>query len=222
MRRYAHCEYENGFLVFDRIAATKEVWRLSALYDESEAPHRSPPNDAQLSASAAAASAYAATSPRGHFRPWALLETAEFGRAFRFVYPTLLVSGVRKAYLWNVVSATLEGEVDNVQGGGAGADGDINYVELSRAHVFVCSTSALRIFSRAEGGRLIYEIPSYQLVYSDIRMAVQLDPALARQKVASPSEGVVLPAEPTMSTALYTASYAEFSAGTRSFPSWCA
>ena len=126
---------------------------------------------------------------------------------------------MRKAYLWNVVSATLEGEVDNVQGGGAGADGDINYVELSRTHVFVCSTSALRIFSRAEGGRLIYEIPSYQLVYSDIRMAVQLDPALARQKVASPSEGVVLPAEPTMSTALYTASYAEFSAGTRSFPS---
>ncbi|PIL33399.1 hypothetical protein GSI_04020 [Ganoderma sinense ZZ0214-1] len=210
VRRYAHCEYENGFLVFDRLGAFKEVWRLSTLFDESEMPRFFRPNTAQLDACATAESAFKGSSPRGHFRPWALIETAEFGRAFRFVYPTLLVSGLRRAYLWNVVTATLELEVDNVQGNAGG--GDINYVELSHAHVFVCSTSALRIFSRAEGGRMIYEIPSYQLVYSDIRMAIQLDPALARQKLASHSEGVTLPAEPTMSTALYTASYAEFSA----------
>ena len=60
---------------------------------------------------------------------------------------------------------------------------------------------------------MVLEIKSYQLVYSDVRLAVQLDPAVARQKVAGACEAVCLPAEPTISTALYTASYAEFSAG---------
>ena len=55
--------------------------------------------------------------------------------------------------------------------------------------------------------------PATKHAPTDIRMAVQLAPALARQKVAGPGEGVALPAEPTMSTALYNASYAEFSAG---------
>ena len=219
VRSYAHCEYSSGFLIFDRLGAAKEVWRLATLWPASESTSSLPrvfrPTDSQLEASAAAARAYAPcspddTPPKGHFRPWALIETAEFGRAYRFVYPCLLVCGLRRAYVWNVVTASLERELDNVQGAAGG--GDINYVELSAQHVFVCSTSALRIFDRATGN-MILEIRSYQLVYSDIRMAVQLDPALARQKIAGPGEAVSLPAEPTMSTALYNASYAEFSAG---------
>lgn len=128
----------------------------------------------------------------------------------RFVYPSLLICGIRKAYLWNAVTAQLLSEVDNVQGNSGG--GDINYVELSPTHIFVCSTSALRVFSR-NNGDMVLDIKSYQLVYSDVRLAIQLGPAIARQKVAHASEVVRLPAEPSMSTALYTASYAEFSAG---------
>ena len=120
MRECAHCEYGNGFLIFDRLGAAKEVWRLATLWPASESTTSLPrvfrPTDSQLEASAAAARAYAPcstddTPPKGHFRPWALIETAEFGRAYRFVYPTLLVSGLRKAYLWDVVSATLEREL---------------------------------------------------------------------------------------------------------------
>ncbi len=168
------------------------------------------PDEEMMVAWKRASRAFATSAPCGHFRPWALIETPESGRAVRFVYPSLLICGIRKAYLWNAVTAQLLSEVDNVQGNSGG--GDINYVELSPTHIFVCSTSALRVFSR-NNGDMVLDIKSYQLVYSDVRLAIQLGPAIARQKVAHASEVVRLPAEPSMSTALYTASYAEFSAG---------
>ena len=158
-----------------------------------------------------AAHRYASPGNRGHFRPWAYIQSPDFVRAYRFVYPNLVVCGLRAAFVWDVRTAEIVLQIDNVQGN-AGA-GDINYVEMSGIHVFVCSTSALRIFSRRDGS-LVYEIPSYQLVYSDVRLAVQLDTARARYHLAEPDEAIALPAEPTLSTALYTASYAEFSAGT--------
>ncbi|KAI0365572.1 hypothetical protein BV20DRAFT_1038856 [Pilatotrama ljubarskyi] len=208
VRRYAHCEYENGFLIFDRIGISKEVWRLETLYDAAEEPVACPPDEAQMNAWQDASLQYSASSPRGHFRPWALIDTPEFGRAYRFVYPGLLVAGLRKAYVWDVRTGQLILEVDNVQGDNA--VGDINYVELSAKHVFVCSSSALRVFSR-ENQSMVLEIPSYQLVYSDVRLAVKLDRAVARHGIASAGEIVYLPGEPTLTTALYTASYAEFS-----------
>ena len=61
VRRYAHCEYENGFLIFDRLGAAKEVWRLATLWPASESTTSLPrvfrPTDSQLEASAAAARA---------------------------------------------------------------------------------------------------------------------------------------------------------------------
>ncbi|RPD52756.1 hypothetical protein L226DRAFT_548676 [Lentinus tigrinus ALCF2SS1-7] len=209
IRRYAHCEYEKGYLLFDRNHIVTEAWRLEVEYDPSSVPPESIPDEAQIEAWRKASRQYSHTGPRGHFRPWCLIETSEFTRAYRFVYPNFLVSGLRKAYLWDVPTGRLILEVENVQGNSAG--GDINYVELSVFHIFVCSTSALRVFSKTNG-QLVLEINSYQLVYSDIRLAVQLDPAIARHKYAGPSEAVALPAEPTATTALYTASYAEFSA----------
>ena len=210
VRRYAHCEYEKGYLIFDRNNVMTEIWRLEIEYDPSSVPQESIPDEAQIEAWRKASRQYSHTGLRGHFRPWCVMEAPEFTRAYRFVYPNFLVSGLRKAYLWDVPTGRLTLEVENVQGNSAG--GDINYVELSVYHIFVCSTSALRVFSKTNG-HLVLEINSYQLVYSDVRMAVQLDPAMARQKFAGPSEAVTLPAEPTSTTALYTASYAEFSAG---------
>ncbi|TFK85124.1 hypothetical protein K466DRAFT_601435 [Polyporus arcularius HHB13444] len=209
VRRYAHCEYEKGYLIFDRNHTATEAWRLEVLYEPSTVPRQCVPDEAQIEAWRKASHQYAHTGPRGHFRPWCLMETPEFTRAYRFVYPNFLVASLRKAYLWDVPTGRLTLEVDNVQGNSAG--GDINYVELSVFHIFVCSTSALRVFSKTNG-QMVLEIPSYQLQYSDVRLAVQLDPAVARRKLAGPSEVVALPAEPTSTTALYTASYAEFSA----------
>ncbi|KAI8974002.1 hypothetical protein BD414DRAFT_498829 [Trametes punicea] len=209
VRRYAHCEYENGFLIFDRIGVSKEVWRLETLYDAAEGPRVCHPDESQLAAWQAASQQWFSSAPHGHFRPWALIDTPEFGRAYRFVYPNLLVSGLRKAYVWDVRSGQMVLELENVQGDSPA--GDINYVELSATHVFICSSSALRVFSRQNKG-MVLEIPSYRLAYSDVRLAVDRDPAIARHGLASPGEIVKIPIAPTDSTALYSASYAEFSA----------
>ncbi|OSC99830.1 hypothetical protein PYCCODRAFT_1437984 [Trametes coccinea BRFM310] len=211
VRRYAHCEYENGFLIFDRIGVSKEVWRLETLYrDTTDGPHVAAPEASQITEWQAASSRHRwPRAPHGHFRPWRLINTPEFGRAYRFVYPCLLVSGLRKAYVWDVRTGQLVLELENVQGDSPA--GDINYVELSASHVFICSSSALRVFSR-ENKAMILEIPSYQLAYSDIRLAVKRDPAMARHGLATPGEIVRIPLEPTDTTALYSASYAEFSA----------
>ncbi|CDO77035.1 hypothetical protein BN946_scf184403.g10 [Trametes cinnabarina] len=210
VRRYAHCEYENGFLIFDRIGVSKEVWRLQTLYnDTTDGPHTPAPEEAQIAEWRIASQPQYPHAPRGHFRPWRLINTPEFGRAYRFVYPSLLVSGLRKAYVWDVRTGALLQELENVQGDSNA--GDINYVELSASHVFICSSSALRVFSR-ETKAMILEIPSYQLAYADIRLAVKRDPAMARHGLATPGEIVKIPLELTDSTALYSASYAEFSA----------
>ena len=212
-RRTAHLEYENGFLIFDRPGAYKEVWRLESIYEDIRAPDVFRPDDRQMEAWKTASQNFPTANHRGHFRPWALINTQDLTRAYRFVYPDLLVCGLRKAYVWDVRTAVLSLEVDGVQGARIG---DINYVELSMSHVFVCSTNALRVFSRRNGA-FVLEIPSYQLAYSDVRLAVQLDPARKQHYSAGPAHIVPLPAEPTLSTSLYTASYAEFSAGEEDF-----
>ncbi|KAJ3006158.1 hypothetical protein NUW54_g4036 [Trametes sanguinea] len=141
VRRYAHCEYENGFLIFDRIGTAKEVWRLETLYrDTTDGPHIAAPAESQIQECRNASGHRWPRAPRGHFRPWRLITTPEFGRAYRFVYPCLLVSGLRRAFLWDVRTGQLVLQLDNVQGDSPA--GDINYVELSASHVFICSSSA--------------------------------------------------------------------------------
>ncbi|KAI0665664.1 hypothetical protein C8Q78DRAFT_985901 [Trametes maxima] len=212
VRRFAHCEYENGFLIFDRLGVTKEVWRLETLYDPAEGHAQLGPDELQMDAWQSSSVQWSASAPRGHFRPWSLIQCPEFGRAYRFVYPDLLVSGLRKAYIWDIRTGQRTLEVDNIQGStGNISPNDINYVELSATHVFICSSSALRVFSR-QSRSMVLEIPSYRLSYSQCRLAVKLNRSLARQTVASPGDIIPLEAEPSYSTALYGASYAEFSA----------
>ena len=72
---------------------------------------------------------------RGCFKPWALLRIPELGRAYRFVYPTLLVVSLFRAYLYNAVEGKLTQTIETA------ADGDdrsIHYVEVNNEYVFVC------------------------------------------------------------------------------------
>lgn len=96
----------------------------------------------------------AAREQRGCFKPWALLTTPEFGRAYRFVYPTLLVVSLAKAYLYNVVEGKLIQVIE------LAADDDdwivhINYVEVNDKYVFVCCTGYLRIYARSTGENVL-------------------------------------------------------------------
>ncbi|KAA1477050.1 hypothetical protein DENSPDRAFT_884770 [Dentipellis sp. KUC8613] len=155
VREYAHCEYGNGFLVFDRIGNYKEVWRLASHFppDEPDACAPDAPPDAFQQQAALNSSNRWGTSGRGVFKPWALLEMPEPTRAYRFVYPTLLTAGERHAYLHDVRTGarvqTIEHtvEMDDLLG--------VNYVELGARHVFVCANEELFVFARADGARVM-------------------------------------------------------------------
>ncbi|KAI0040438.1 hypothetical protein FA95DRAFT_1599422 [Auriscalpium vulgare] len=131
VRPFAHCEYGNGFLVFDRLGSSKEVWRLASDFASNDAVvEAARPDYTQLRAAAQAAQRHGYAG-RGHFRPWALLVFPEMTLAYRFVYPTLLSASESRAFLYDVRTGTLMQTIENVV-----ADGDnINYVELSERNL---------------------------------------------------------------------------------------
>ena len=178
LRRYAHCEYGNGFIVFDHMEGTKEVWRHSTDYTAEEAAlviPESKPAPRQLQVFAAAEKAYGSTTTltsetpeseqstpppqRGHFRPWALLRPPHGMRAFRLSYPILGSTSRNTIYLWDVRTGALVQQIDDIQK--LNSDniynsqdllGEINYIEVGEKYVIVCGRLALRVFERGESG----------------------------------------------------------------------
>lgn len=164
-RPYAHCEYGEGYVVFDSQDGRKEVWRRSDDYTEAEALRVDPearPISRQISASASAAEAYATqSSTRGHFRPWAILRPPQMTRAFRLSYPVLGVASLTSIYLWDVRTGAFIQILDQVQDGFV--LGDINYIEVGEKYVFLCGTESLRGFSREDGRCVMNLWPEYPL-----------------------------------------------------------
>ncbi|KAG6830268.1 hypothetical protein H0H92_001534 [Tricholoma furcatifolium] len=168
VRPYAHCEYGEGFVIFDYVDGSKEVWRhLDSWNDEEVASVASDsmPTARQRRVFTVAEEKYAVESPgatRGHFRPWAILRPPQLTRAFRFYYPTLGAAGWDHIYLWDVRTGTLIQTIEQTQSGMQNQSqdtvpaafevlGDINYIEVSEKYVFLCGTHFLRVFSRASG-----------------------------------------------------------------------
>ncbi|ESK84435.1 hypothetical protein Moror_6236 [Moniliophthora roreri MCA 2997] len=183
IKEYAHIEYQNGYLIFDRLGGRKEVWRLATISDPSPTQSQQPPpppypQQHQLAASLTAAAEYAHTYPRGHFVPHALLQFPRPTRAFRFVYPTLLVGGWDEAYCLDVPTRTLAQTISGTQEPTVPIDsseaedenivleplGEINYVEVSAKHVFICGSNTLRIFDR-QSGACVLDMPSTRRHY---------------------------------------------------------
>ena len=158
VRSRAHVEYGNGFLIFDRWDGSKEVWRRTCECDPALLPTASPPDELQrFTSNLPGVNAFS----HGHFTPWALLRMPEMTRAYRFVYPTLIVATRNSAYLWDIPTATLIQTIQETN-----LDGQLNYVELSPRHVFIAGTEVLRIFSR-EDGSAVLDIPSTRDLYAD-------------------------------------------------------
>lgn len=161
MRRCAHVEYSNGFVVFDRYDKSHEVWVKATKahqFQEFSRPHPS-----QLQASEEANSN--AEDPRGRFVPHLVLRNPVRTRAYRFVFPELLVASEEEktAHIWNVVEGRIVEAYSLAEGLGPAPDpdedgnendaahGSINYVELSPNHVFVCFNTKLVVYQRASG-----------------------------------------------------------------------
>lgn len=171
VRPYAHCEYSNGFLVFDQLGGFKEVWCLESRQPPDTYPERSPPDDRQHLAALRASYFHPNDSDRGRFRPWALLHMPTITHAFRFVYPTLLVASQNEAYLFDIPTGTLVQTIDISAPSPHGLR-ELSYVELSAEHVFICWKFAINIFSRRDGS-LVLNIPIRDA--QDIGMLLTVD-----------------------------------------------
>lgn len=143
VRQYAHVEYDRGFIVFDRMGGGKEVWRHAVDYDPMDVPLDNLPDADQFQAEEKAM----VDQEFGRFVPWALLSIPELTRAYRFVYPTLLVAGYDHAFLYDIPTARLVQTI-NISGVAAEDFGDLRYVELSNQHVFICFEAAILVFDR--------------------------------------------------------------------------
>jgi hypothetical protein len=154
-----HCEYDNGYLVFnafDAFSGKKEVWRLASDFAEGEVATHSSPDEGQRRVSAFAASMHSRYAPRGHFRPWANLSFPEPTFGTRLVYPTLLSANARRAFLHDVHTGALVQTVDV----GPGAQGlGLCYVDVNERYAFVCTSRALHVFAR-DGGAEVLRIPN--------------------------------------------------------------
>lgn len=132
---------------------------MSTDFHLSPPPITHQPDALQVNVSNAVADHYCGRSERGQFKPWALLQTPEWGRAFRFVYPILLVSAMNRAYLYDVESANLVQTIQDTQMNIDGIPlGDINYVEINDSLVIICGTEELRAFHRSNGA-VAFRIP---------------------------------------------------------------
>ncbi|KAG6917274.1 hypothetical protein DXG01_003222 [Tephrocybe rancida] len=175
VRPYAHCEYGQGFVIFDYIDGSKEVWRHLDDWNDEEAASVVPesmPTHRQLRVFRFAEERYETDTPpptRGHFRPYAILRPPKTTRAFRFSYPTLGAAGWDCIYLWDVRTGALVQTIEQTQLGAHDPSdedmtpldllGDINYIEVAERYVILCGIHCLRVFSRATG-KVVLDISS--------------------------------------------------------------
>lgn len=184
---YAHCEYSNGFIVFNRMLQGKEIWRLASDYDYGNGPNYCPEAapDEEMYTNYRAAKKRCGVSHKGHFKPWALINAPSSTNSFRFVFPTLLGASSDRVHVWDVrtgkrtmscslaIASTGMNAVDEL------LPGRVNYVEVSDKYIFTCCTRALRVyhrddFSEAEEARLAMHVPSSRWSYGKKRYKVDV------------------------------------------------
>ncbi|TFK33146.1 hypothetical protein BDQ12DRAFT_700895 [Crucibulum laeve] len=187
VRQFAHCEYGNGFLIFDRMDGSKEVWRREKDYTEKGANAvdiaSKPDHHQNRMSDLTFLHIHPSSTPRGRFKPWALLQMPEITRAYRFVYPTLLVAAFTRVFLWDIRTGSHFQTIEDIQltpGGGWGL-GELNYVEVSPRHVFVCGEHAIRVFDRGSGKHVL-DISSSYIVYGNWKYTLARDERVERRE----------------------------------------
>ena len=160
VRRFAHLEYGQGYIIFDRNNGDMEVWRHLSDITKHVVDESSVPDATQHQVYNLIRDAYPLAMTNGHFQPWAVLHMPESISEFRFVYPTLVVANYNRAYLWDIPSGKLIQTLQGCQfvaseGGYNEYLGRIKYVEISERHVFLVGSFRLRVFSRVTGKSIL-------------------------------------------------------------------
>lgn len=154
---FVHCEHDEGYIVFNRIGNSKEVWRrrIDVLdIPEEERPswqHNKPDSD-MVKANRVAETRYfdprRSRDPdhlRGQFIPWACIQIPGNCRAFKLTQRTLLVSSSQKVFLYDVEQAELEQDFP------VHTNGQLRYVDVDKRHMFIVSTLELNVYDRVNG-----------------------------------------------------------------------
>ncbi|KAJ3887595.1 hypothetical protein GG344DRAFT_90401 [Lentinula edodes] len=203
VKQFAHLEYGEGFLIFDRLGGSKEVWHLASGFPPTPPQSNALPD--QISASEESYQKHAATYPKGHFKPWANLRMPRLTSAFRFVYPTLLVGGWDHAFLWDIPSGELVQTITSIQEAEdpnsafavvvanapsfdapaprLGPLGNLNYVDVDEKHIFICGVTALRVFSRATA-KCVLDVPSARREFGSRKFSVKYESGTSTEGAA--------------------------------------
>ena len=151
MRRFAHCEYDHGFLIFDRPGSLLDVWRRKR--DSQSDPLRASlgPHALQEWANGQAIQWPQSVSQddRGAFVPFTLIFTPSSICAYRFVYPSLLAIShdYPEAYLYDIPTGQLQQRVSLFNS--LHLRLHVENMDFSARHIVVCADGrGLLIFSR--------------------------------------------------------------------------
>jgi len=168
---WAHCEHDQGYIVFNRSGRDKEIWRRRT--DVLDIPDEAWPSELHnkpdlhmIEADLIAQDQYFDDSRsrdpdhlRGQFVPWAHLEILEDGQAFKLTRGTLLVSSSQRALLYDVEKAELQQTIEVNNGPNFVR---LRYVDINERHIFIVSTLQLDVYDRANGSRVL-TIPAGRL-----------------------------------------------------------
>lgn len=90
-----------------------------------------------------------------------MLTVPHDGRAYRFVYPDLLVASEASATIWNIVTAQITQHFHLIAqeqlDGFSPTIGILRYVDLNKQYAFICSSYSFQIFDR-EHGQLVWSL----------------------------------------------------------------
>ncbi|CDZ97311.1 F-box domain [Phaffia rhodozyma] len=140
VREYAHLEYDKGFMIFDtHFGNTLEVWRRTE--DMSQDGQMSNPTENEASQQVSST----AFSTRSLFSLYAEIRCPASIRAYRFVYPILLIGSMssQSAFLWDIPEKRMVGSIDI-----SSANMDlINYVEKTERHILILGLHYMSVFS---------------------------------------------------------------------------
>ncbi|KAF8956222.1 hypothetical protein BDZ97DRAFT_1852767 [Flammula alnicola] len=122
VRGFAHLEYGEGYMIFDRDDGNKEVWRRTADITDPAPPAlvTSFPDDRQRYVAnyvnnLTSTTSLTATQRKAQFSPHSVLRMPDATRAYRFVYPTLLVVSLERAFIWDVRTGVLIQTIEDIQ-----------------------------------------------------------------------------------------------------------
>ncbi|KIM76894.1 hypothetical protein PILCRDRAFT_796720 [Piloderma croceum F 1598] len=187
----AKCEFDEGYLLFNRDNDYIEVWRRSCDFNNAILPAVSEPDEMQWDAFVKASERHRSDKPRGHFRPWTLLQVPSVTAAtLCFLYPTFLVVYKEHAILWDIPTSQVSLTITFAQSAMIDrSHGCTNNAQLTETLIFICFDKQMTVFSRVDGAQL-YSLSISQISHGFTNLEILSNEPYSQTSAAA--DGAVL------------------------------